>query len=60
MYIPIINVKIYLKLLRNHCKIVVFRAALDADSFNLYLVQTEGEITKYSPENDKYTILTNL
>ncbi len=29
---------------------------MDADSFNLYLVQTEGELTKYSPDSDKYYI----
>ena len=28
-------------------------AAVDADIINLYLVETEGEITKFIPEGDR-------
>ena len=31
--------------------------AVDADLFNLYLVETEGEITKYSPEKEDSTTI---
>jgi hypothetical protein len=31
-------------------------AAVDADLINLYLVETEGEITKFVPEGDQTTL----
>ena len=31
-------------------------AAVDADLFNLYLVEAEGEITRYVPDNETFNL----
>ena len=37
------------------------RLSVDADLVNLYLVETDGEITKYSPDGDsRYKIMVCL
>ena len=35
----------------NEC---LFSSAVEADDFNVYLVQTEGEITQYNPNTQRY------